>query len=110
MILLGLAGLQRVLSNVKFTTSTRVQGQLKEYEESNNPIIGFVQEIGLDGIANEPTKDVYRKYKEYCLANNFQPLSNVEFSRQITKHCGFTTLQKWIRDRRTRVFIKDGGN
>lgn len=110
LILLGLAGLQRVLSNVKFTTSTRVQEQLKEYEESNNPIIGFVQEIGLDEIVNEPTKDVYRKYKEYCIANNFQALSKIEFSRQITKHCGFTTLQKWIRDRRTRVFIKDGGN
>ena len=106
LILLGLAGLQRVLSNVKFTTSTRVQGQLKEYEESNNPIIGFVQEIGLDGIANEPTKDVYRKYKEYCLANNFQPLSNVEFSRQIASRWGYETALKRIDGAPVRVFSK----
>ena len=105
LILLGLAGLQRVLSNVKFTTSTRVQGQLKEYEESNNPIIGFVQEIGLDGIANEPTKDVYRKYKEYCLANNFQPLSNVEFSRQIASRWGYETCVKKINGSPVRVFL-----
>lgn len=50
--LLGLQGLKRVLGNAKFTTSSRVQGQLDEYEENNNPIIGFINEVGLDGIEN----------------------------------------------------------
>lgn len=111
LILLGLQGLKRVLTNAQFTTSSRVQGQLDEYEENNNPIIGFIREIGLDGIVNEPTKTVYRKYKEYCIANNFQALSNIEFSRQITKRCGFIIVDKWInRLGKCRVFIeKDGG-
>ena len=111
LILLGLKALKRVLSNAKFTTSNRVQGQLDEYEQNNNPIIGFIQEIGLDGIENEPTKTVYRKYKEYCIANNFQALSNIEFSRQINKRCGFMVVDKWIpRLGKCRVFIseKDG--
>lgn len=50
LILLGLQGVKRVLGNAQFTTSTRVQGQLDEYEQNNNPIIGFIQELGLDGI------------------------------------------------------------
>ena len=106
--LLGLQGLKRVLGNAQFTTSTRVQGQLDEYEENNNPIIGFINEVGLDGIENEATDSVYRRYKEYCIANNFQALSKIEFSRQITKRCGFTTVPKWIRNRKTRVFVKGG--
>ena len=106
--LLGLQGLKRVLGNAKFTTSSRVQGQLDEYEENNNPIIGFINEVGLDGIENEATDSVYRRYKEYCIANNFQALSKIEFSRQITKRCGFTTVPKWIRNRKTRVFVKGG--
>lgn len=111
LILLGLAALKRVLMNNKFTTSQRVQGQLDEYEENNNPIIGFISEIGLDGIENEPTKTVYRKYKEYCIANNFQALSNVEFSRQITRRCRFKVVDKWItRLGKCRVFVKDGEN
>ena len=106
--LLGLQGLKRVLGNAQFTTSTRVQGQLDEYEENNNPIIGFINEVGLDGIENEATDSVYRRYKEYCIANNFQALSKIEFSRQITKRCGFTTVPKWIRNRKARVFVKGG--
>lgn len=110
LILLGLAALKRVLMNNRFTTSQRVQGQLDEYEENNNPIIGFINEVGLEGIENEPSNMVYRKYKEYCIANNFQALSAIEFSRQIAKRCGFTTKSLWVRGKKTRVFVKDGGN
>lgn len=110
LILLGLSALKRVLMNNRFTTSQRVQGQLDEYEENNNPIIGFINEVGLEGIENEPSSMVYRKYKEYCIANNFQALSAIEFSRQIAKRCGFTTKSLWVRGKKTRVFVKDGGN
>ena len=110
LIQLGLNALKRVLTNAAFTTSSRVQGQLDEYEQNNNPIIGFIQEIGLDGIENELTKTVYRKYKEYCIANNFQALSNIEFSRQITKRCGFMVVDKWIsRLGKCRVFVSEKG-
>lgn len=109
LILLGLKALRRVLMNAKFTTSSRVQGQLDEYEQNNNPIIGFINEIGLDGIINEATATVYRKYKEYCISNNFQALSNIEFSRQITKRCGLTTDARYIRGKKTRIFVEEKG-
>lgn len=108
LIQLGLAALKRVLLNNQFTTSTRVQGQLDEYEENNNPIIGFINEVGLDGIENEPSNTVYRRYKEYCIANNFQPLSAIEFSRQVCKRCGFETKSVWVKGKKTRVFAKGG--
>lgn len=110
LIVLGLNALKSVLGKAQFTTSKRVQGQLDEYEQNNNPIIGFIQEVGLDGIVNEPTKTVYRKYKEYCIANNFQALSNIEFSRQITKRCGLTIVDKWVsRIGKCRVFVEGTG-
>ena len=108
LIQLGLAALKRVLINNQFTTSTRVQGQLDEYEENNNPIIGFINEVGPDWIANEATKTVYRRYKEYCIANNFQALSAIEFSRQVCKRCGFKTKQLWVNKEKTSVFVKEG--
>ena len=87
---------------------TEFQGQLDEYEENNNPIIGFINEVGLDGIENEATDSVYRRYKEYCIANNFQALSNIEFSRQITKRCGLVIVDKWIsRLGKCRVFVEE---
>ena len=109
LIVLGLKALKSVLSKAQFTTSKRVQGQLDEYEQNNNPIIGFIQEVGLDGIVNEATNTVYRRYKEYCIANNFQALSAIEFSRQICKRCGFVTDAKYIKGKKTRVFVEGTG-
>ena len=109
LIVLGLKALKSVLGKAQFTTSKRVQGQLDEYEQNNNPIIGFIQEVGLDGIVNEATNTVYRSYKEYCIANNFQALSAIEFSRQICKRCGFVTDAKYIKGKKTRVFVEGTG-
>lgn len=109
LIVLGLKALKSVLGKAQFTTSKRVQGQLDEYEQNNNPIIGFIQEVGLDGIVNEATNTVYRRYKEYCIANNFQALSAIEFSRQICKRCGFVTDAKYIKRKKTRVFVEGTG-
>ena len=108
LVILALAGLKRVLTKAKFTTSSRVQNQLEEYEENNNPIIGFVQEIGMDAVENEPSRDVYRKYKEYCIVNNFQALSNIEFSRQLCKRFGFTMKNQRIKGKQTKIFVKGG--
>ena len=109
LIVLGLKALKSVLGKAQFTTSKRVQGQLDEYEQNNNPIIGFIQEVGLDGIVNEATNTVYRRYKEYCIANNFQALSAIEFSRQICKRCGFVTDATYIKGKKTRVFVEGTG-
>lgn len=41
LINLGLAGLKRILENRGFTDSDKVKKALDEYEEDNNPILGF---------------------------------------------------------------------
>lgn len=106
LIKIGLEGLKRVLVNRQFSKSEKVQNALEEYEEINNPVIGFVKELGEENIKNEPTKSVYMKYKEYCIMNNLQAISNIEFSRQITKRFGFETAVRKIKGQNTKIFIK----
>ena len=106
MIKLGLEGLKRVTLNQKFTSSKRVEQELEEYEESNNPIIGFYKEVGIEEIENEPTKDVYVKYQEYCLANNLQALSNIEFSKQVKRKFNFDIIDKKISGVKYRLFVR----
>jgi len=110
LINIGIKGLQRVLENRQFTTSARVENELQEYEESNNPIIGFIKEIGEDGIENEPTNDVYKKYHEYCLTNSLQAMSKIEFSRQINKRFNYEIAQKKIDGKKYKIFIKKDGD
>lgn len=108
LIQLGINGLKRVLKNRAFTTNDRIIREIKEYEESNNPILLFFIDIeeNESSIENEATKDVYTRYSEFCLANNFTPMSNIEFSKQVKKHYGFEIVNKTISGKKYRVFVK----
>lgn len=108
MLQLGLKGLKRILETKKFSESEKVQKELDEYEESNNPILGFIREVEMDDefkIENEPTKDVYKRYQEYCLANNLQPMSNIEFSKQINRILNMQVIVKRIGSKTHRLFV-----
>lgn len=109
LINLGIAGLKRVLLNRKFTGSTKVQKAMDEYEENNNPIIGFFRECEDEEfqIDNEPTNVVYKRYQEYCLANSLQPMSNIEFSKQVNRILNMRVENKWLNGKKHRIFIKN---
>lgn len=109
LINLGIAGLKRVLLNCKFTGSTKVQKAMDEYEENNNPIIGFFRECEDEEfqIENEPTNVVYKRYQEYCLANSLQPMSNIEFSKQVNRILNMRVENKWLNGKKHRIFIKN---
>lgn len=109
LINLGISGLKRVLLNRKFTGSTKVQKAMDEYEENNNPIIGFFRECEDEEfqIENEPTNVVYKRYQEYCLANSLQPMSNIEFSKQVNRILNMSVANKKINGKKYRIFIKN---
>lgn len=104
MILLGISGLKRVLEAKKFTKSSRVEKELDTYEETNNPVVAFFKDFGKDEIENEPTNKIYKMYHEYCIVNSLQPLSNIEFSKQVKKKFDFDICDKKIDGKKFRVF------
>lgn len=95
LIKIGLEGLERVLSNKRFTKSVKVEEELDKYEKSNNPVLLFFEEVGEDGIVNESVSDVYRNYGLFCADNGLQKLSKIEFGRMVTQT--FRAESKTIR-------------
>jgi putative DNA primase/helicase len=108
LILLGLEGLKRVLTRYSFTESESVQQALTEYEENNNPILIFLKEIELEDVVNKSTRDVYSRYGMFCAENNFNPMSNVEFSKTIKRRFGLEIKDKKIGGKKYRVFAEKG--
>lgn len=84
-IKLGVEGLKRVLQNNQYTTSSKVQKELDDYAERNNPLLSFIKDTDVDEIENEPVADVYRRYSLYCSENNYHPLAKNEFSKQLIR-------------------------
>lgn len=104
LIKLGVEGLKRIIINDEFTKSDKVQNQLTEYEEENNPILAFINDTGVDMIENEPTADVYKRYQVFCADNAMQPMSNIVFSKQINKRLGFETVVTKVGGKSIRIF------
>lgn len=106
LILLGIEGLKRVLANYSFTESESVERALTEYEENNNPILIFFKEIDRSDILNKSTRDIYSRYGLFCAENNFNPMSNVEFSKKVKQRFGLEISDKKISGKKYRVFTE----
>ena len=104
LIKLSVEGLKRVLINRAFTTSDKVNDEWEKYREDNNPVIQFINEVGETEIINEPTKNVFAKYKEFCIVNNYTQLSHVQFSKALRGELGVETVNQRIDGKVVKVF------
>lgn len=106
LIRVGVEGLKRIIDNQGFTKSEKVQQQVDEYENENNPIKAFIDDCGVDLIENEPTADVYKRYQVFCAENSMQPMSKIVFSKQINKRLGFMTVVTTLKGKAVRIFVR----
>lgn len=106
LILLGIQGLKRVLENRKFTINKKIEAEIKEYEERNNPIILFFKETPIDEIENEPVNLIFQRYKEFCIENDLMNMTNIEFSKLVNKHYGLESKVMKIEGKSVRVYVK----
>ena len=95
-----------MLENNEFTVSKKVNDVLTEYEEENNPIIAFINEVGADAIINQPTNDVYLRYSTFCSQSQLQALSKIAFSKVINKKLGTNTVSRRINSAVIRIFAE----
>ena len=106
-IQLSLDGLNRVLKNNGFTMCDKVQAELDEYNEQNNPIVGFFMDLDLEvDVLNNPTRDVYLRYKLYCNDNGFTPMSAIEFSKYAKKEFDIESKVMKKDGKSKRIFIR----
>ena len=105
LIRIAVAALQQVRTTDAFTVSDKVEKEREEYRIENNPILGFIAEVGKDDIENESTNDVYKRYQVYCADASVQPLSKAMFSKQINRELNLESVTKRINGKVIRVFV-----
>ena len=102
LIKLGLEGLKRILTN-GFTISKEIEDELKDYERANNPLVEFLEEYNPE---NKSTKEVYKKYKEYCLNNNCNPVGHSKLSQFIKMNLDLKISNTRIGGKVFKTFVK----
>lgn len=110
-ILLAIGGLKRVLKNKHFTVSQKVQQAKTDYEQENNPILAFIEDCrndngDVEGIYNEATREVYIRYDEFCIKNNFRPVNRLTFSKQLNQALGTTVKNMRLNGKQCKVFVE----
>ena len=103
LIIEGIKGLKRVLKNKGFTTCKKVESELQEFDEMNNPILMYVQDYG-DEIINNSTNEVYLSYTSYCRESGLNPLGKIQFCKQICTMLDCKSNVKKINGKSIRVF------
>ena len=99
--------LRDVLIDQEFTTCERVKRNIEEFEKSNNPILEFFEELDDTDYLNEQIKRVYQKYTSFCISNNLQAMSAIEFQKQMKRQ--FNVVVKTIEQggKRVRVYCDE---
>ena len=100
----SIPALREVLADQEFAQCDRVNKNMAEYEKINNPILEFYEELSEVDYLNEPIKVVYSKYTGFCYGNNLQPMSALEFQKQMKKKFGLVIKSVEKDKRKTRVY------
>lgn len=106
LVKIGVEGLKRILENHSFTQSSKVDAEIKEYTEYNNPILLFLAETEKDEILNQETRLVHSQYEIFCDDNGFQSMGLATFTKEINRQLDCQSIQKRINGKKVRIFMK----
>jgi putative DNA primase/helicase len=103
----AIPALREVLIEQEFATCEKVKQNIEEFEISNNPILEFYEELDEADYLNEPVKAVYQKYNAFCISNNLQAISAIEFKKQMKRQFGLVEKNIEFNGKKTRVYLND---
>lgn len=103
----SIPALRSVLCDQEFAQCDKVKNNLAEFEKSNNPILLFFEELEDTDYKNEPVKVVYQKYTTFCLSNNLQALSAIEFQKQMKRQFDLVVKTATLHGKKVRVYADE---
>lgn len=100
----SIPALREVLAEQAFETCAKVEESLDEFEKSNDPITEFFNELDEADYLNEPIKLVYQRYNAFCMTNNLQATSAIEFQKRMKKQYDVIIKSVEVDGKTVRVY------
>jgi P4 family phage/plasmid primase-like protien len=89
----ALVGMFRLMAQRDFSTSEKCNEVIDEYKTESNPSAQFFAEcVEMNSTQSIPTKELYEKYRAWCIATGHHPLSSANFGKEVFKK--FNHLKK----------------
>lgn len=92
-----LEGLERILTNRKFSPCTAAERMLNVYKKQSDTVALFIEDHGYkEDFENYTTlKQLFKEYRDYCLDNGYKPVSNRTLSERL-RNLGYTAEKQSI--------------
>lgn len=103
---LGVSALIKVIERNGFSDSAAANKEIASYKISNDSVLGFINEVGADGIFNQSSKDVYARYEVFCAEEGSKPVRKSEMHKRIKSELGYKLSEPCCIDGRTvRIYV-----
>lgn len=103
---IGINALHGVIERNGFSNSKKANKEINDYKISNDSVLSFIQEVGIDGILNQSSKDVYSKYEVFCSEEGSKPVRKSEMHKRIKSELGYRLSDPCrINGRTVRIYI-----
>jgi len=81
----GLAGLNRLLEQKKFTDSQKARDILAQYEKESDSVKLFLDEVGYKSSSEGyvTIKVLYSEYRAFCVDGGFKPVNSLNFRKRL---------------------------
>lgn len=99
LIYLGVEALKGVLRRKAFTESASVQRELSEYDKTNRPVLGFIDEVVTDELLErEPVQGIWGLWVQYCDENGLEAGGRNRFTSEMKSALkSYTTRKKRVK-------------
>ncbi|MFC4355337.1 hypothetical protein ACFO0S_09785 [Chryseomicrobium palamuruense] len=78
--------------------------ELEEFKLADDSVIEFFSTVSFDELDGEPVRETYEDYIEFCLNEQFQPVANNEFSKQLQRVANLSTYRKLVDGKKITYF------
>jgi putative DNA primase/helicase len=103
----AIPALRDVLIEQEFARCPKVELNMAEFEKSNNPLLEFYEDLEEADYLHEPIKRVYQKYSAFCISNNLQAMSAIEFQKQFKRQYELVVKTVEMDGKKVRVYYHD---
>ena len=76
------------------------------YQKQNETLALFLEDCSKEKLIGHPTSFMYIFYWYSCRERGEEPLSQIEFSRRMTKHFDLAIVDKKIKGVKYRLFVQ----
>ncbi len=106
LVKIGIDALLNVINRNGFSHCDAAEKEMNIYKISNDSVLSFIEDYGIDGIENQAVASVYSAYEVFCANNGLKPTTQIMMSKKIKTHLNLDVKRSRINGKLHSVYVR----